>query len=109
MGNERQEVLFTELAVGDRIQLETGRSTYLFTVTDLEDRRGMLVGGNVEREREAIFSGSIKPEHELWEGGVRLGARATFFLVVPFDVSGFSQVITSPIIRITLTHASASA
>ena len=105
MQSELQEVLYSDLRTNDRLVLETGRSTYSFTVTDHANRRGMLVGGNVDREREAIFSGSIQPTKELWEQGVRVGARATFFLVVPNDLSGFSQVITSPILGIGVVRS----
>lgn len=104
MQGDREEVLFAELKQFDKLILETGRSTYTFLITDLNARRGMLVGGNVDQEREAVFSGSIQPTRELWEHGVRVGARATFFLVVPYDLSGFSQVITSPIARIRVVH-----
>ena len=104
MQPELQEVLYSDLRTNDRLVLETGRSTYSFTVTDLANRRGMLVGGNVDEEREAIFSGSLQPTKELWEQGVRVGTRATFFLVVPNDLSGFSQVITSPVLAIRLVR-----
>ena len=104
MQPELQEVLYSDLRTNDRLVLETGRSTYSFTVTDLANRRGMLVGGNVDQEREAIFSGSLQPTKELWEQGVRVGTRATFFLVVPNDLSGFSQVITSPVLAIRLVR-----
>jgi hypothetical protein len=105
MQSDLQEILYSDLHTNDRLVLETGRSTYTFTVTDYANRRGMLVGGNVDQEREAIFSGSIQPTRELWEQGIRVGARATFFLVVPNDLSGFSQVITSPILAINLVRA----
>ena len=104
MQPELQEVLYSDLRTNDRLVLETGRSTYSFTVTDLANRRGMLVGGNVDQEREAIFSGSLQPTKELWEQGIRVGTRATFFLVVPNDLSGFSQVITSPVLAIRLVR-----
>ena len=73
------------------------------------NRRGMLVGGNVPQPREAVFSGSLQHNKDIWEGGVRVGSRATFFLVVPQDLSGFSQVITSPLVRIRLIRGGGTA
>lgn len=108
MPGEQEVVLFSNLRVADRLVLETGRSTYKFTIMNLEDRRGMLVGGNVNSAREAIFSGSLKPTKELWEEGIQIGSRATFFLVVPHDASGFSQVITSPLTKIRLIRGTLS-
>ena len=101
-GEHVEEIIFSELQQRDSLVMETGRSVYTFTVTDKLNRRGMLVGGNVEQPREAVFSGSLKHNKDIWENGVRVGSRATFFLVVPQDLSGFSQVITSPLIRIRL-------
>ena len=104
-----EEVVFAELHPRDALVLETGRSVYTFTVTDKANRRGILVGGNVSQPREAVFSGSMQPGREIWEAGVRVGSRATFFLVVPQDLSGFSQVITSPLQRIRLIRGGKTA
>jgi len=101
-GEHVEEILFADLEKRDALVMETGRSIYTFTLTDKKNRRGMLVGGNVDQPREAVFSGSLKHNKDIWENGVRVGSRATFFLVVPQDLSGFSQVITSPLIRIRL-------
>lgn len=101
-GDNVEEILFNDLEHRDSLVLETGRSVYTFTLTDKANRRGMLIGGNVSQAREAVFSGSLQHSKEIWENGVRLGARATFFLVVPQDLSGFSQVITSPLVKIRL-------
>ncbi len=97
-----QEILFTELLQSDMLVMETGRSVYTFTVVDRSNRRGALTGGNVPHPRDAVFSGSLLPTRDIWEAGVRLGARAAFFLTVPTDMSGFSQVITSPLVRISI-------
>lgn len=104
-GENADEVLFTDLDHRDAMVMETGRSVYTFTVTDKSNRRGMLIGGNVSQPREAVFSGSLQSDKGIWEDGVRVGARATFFLVVPQDLSGFSQVITSPLVRIRVVRA----
>ena len=60
---------------------------------------------SVPHPRDAVFSGSLLPTRDIWEAGVRLGARAAFFLTVPTDMSGFSQVITSPLVRISVRSA----
>ena len=104
-----QQVVIADLEPRDALVMETGRSVYTFTITDRANRRGMLVGGNVSQPREAVFSGSLQDGREMWEGGVRVGARATFFLVVPNDLSGFSQVITSPLLRIRLIRSGQTA
>jgi len=103
-----QEVLFSDLLQSDVLVMETGRSVYTFTVVDRANRRGSLTGGNVPHPRDAVFSGSLLPTRDIWEAGVRLGARAAFFLTVPTDVSGFSQVITSPLVRISVRRAGAA-
>ena len=108
-GEHVEEIVFADLEQRDSLVMETGRSVYTFTVTDKANRRGMLVGGNVEQPREAVFSGSLKHNKDIWENGVRVGSRATFFLVVPQDLSGFSQVITSPLIRIRLIKSGGTA
>ena len=104
-----EEVLFADLKHRDSLVMETGRSVYSFTLTDKTNRRGMLVGGNVSQPREAVFSGSLQNDKGIWEGGIKVGARATFFLVVPQDLSGFSQVITSPLIRIRVVRGGQTA
>jgi hypothetical protein len=104
-----EEIVFADLEQRDSLVMETGRSVYTFTVTDKLNRRGMLVGGNVDQPREAVFSGSLKHNKDIWENGVRVGSRATFFLVVPQDLSGFSQVITSPLVRIRLIKSGGTA
>ena len=104
-----EQVIFAELQPRDALVMETGRSVYTFTITDKANRRGMLVGGNVSQPREAVFSGSLQDGKDIWEGGVRVGSRATFFLVVPHDLSGFSQVITSPLVRIRLIRSGQTA
>jgi hypothetical protein len=98
------EILFSDLEQRDSMVMETGRSVYTFTLTDKANRRGILIGGNVTEPREAVFSGSLQQDKAIWENGVRVRARATFFLVVPQDLSGFSQVITSPLVRIRLVR-----
>jgi hypothetical protein len=103
-GESFDELLFSAVEHRDTIVMETGRSMYTFTVTDKPNRRGMLVGGNVTQPREAVFSGSLQHDKGIWENGVRVGARATFFLIVPQDLSGFSQVITSPLVRIRVVR-----
>jgi hypothetical protein len=108
-GDHPEEVLFADLEKRDALILETGRSIYTFTITDKENRRGMLLGGNVDQAREAVFSGSLKSDRRIWEEGVRVGSRATFFLVVPQDLSGFSQVITSPLVRIRVIRGGGTA
>jgi len=108
-GEHVEEIVFADLEQRDSLVMETGRSVYTFTVTDKANRRGMLVGGNVEQPREAVFSGSLKHNKDIWENGVRVGSRATFFLVVPQDLSGFSQVITSPLVRIRLIKSGGTA
>ncbi len=108
-GEHMEEVIFSDLEHRDSLVMETGRSVYTFTLTDKANRRGMLVGGNVAQAREAVFSGSIQHNKEIWENGVRLGTRATFFLVVPQDLSGFSQVITSPLVKIRLIRGGKTA
>jgi hypothetical protein len=105
-GEQQDEIIISDLKHRDTMVLETGRSVYTFTLTDTSNRRGMLVGGNVPQAREAVFSGSIQDDKQIWENGVRVGTRATFFLVVPQDLSGFSQVITSPLIRIRVVPGS---
>lgn len=104
-----EEVIFAELQARDALVMETGRSVYTFTITDKANRRGMLVGGNVSQPREAVFSGSLQQGKDIWEAGVRVGSRATFFLVVPKDLSGFSQVITSPLMRIRVIRSGQTA
>ena len=104
-----EEVLFADLELRDTMIMETGRSVYTFTLTNKPNRRGMLVGGNVSQPREAVFSGSLQQNKNIWENGVRVGARATFFLVVPQDLSGFSQVITSPLVRIRIVRGGITA
>lgn len=99
-GETVDEVLFASLEQRDALVMETGHSVYTFTVTDKPNRRGILVGGNVTQPREAVFSGALAREKGIWEAGVRVGARATFFLIVPHDLSGFSQVITSSLTRV---------
>lgn len=103
-----EEIVFTALKPGDRITLETGRSLYSFVVLDRPEdklhRRGLLTGGRVTEPTDAVFTGSLL-DKEMREEGVRVGARAAFFLIVPADVSGFSQVITSPVRRIRLESA----
>ena len=74
-----QEILFTDLQQNDTLVMETGRSVYTFTVVDRSNRRGSLTGGNVPHPRDAVFSGSLLPTRDIWESGVRLGARAAFF------------------------------
>jgi hypothetical protein len=108
-GEHMEEIVFADLEQRDSLVMETGRSVYTFTVTDKLNRRGMLVGGNVDQPREAVFSGSLKHNKDIWENGVRVGSRATFFLVVPQDLSGFSQVITSPLVRIRLIKSGGTA
>jgi hypothetical protein len=108
-GEHVEEIVFSELDKRDVLVMETGRSVYTFTLTDKLNRRGMLVGGNVDQPREAVFSGSLKHNKDMWENGVRVGSRATFFLVVPQDLSGFSQVITSPLVRIRLIKSGGTA
>ncbi|HQR37411.1 MAG TPA: hypothetical protein PLF26_03335 [Blastocatellia bacterium] len=93
-------VVFSELRHNDTIEWDTGRSKYRFTLTDMSLRKGMLVGGKVEHPREAVFSGSLLEDKSLWDNGIRVGARATFFLVVPHNSSGFSQVVTSPLLSL---------
>jgi hypothetical protein len=107
-GDSTAEVTFASLQPNDRLVMETGRSVYTFILTDKANRKGYLVGGNVTQPREAVFSGSLEPNRQLWEGGVRAGARATFFLVVPTEMSGFSQVVTSPLLRVKLVRAGTS-
>jgi hypothetical protein len=108
-GEQMDEVLFSDLGERDAMVMETGRSVYTFTVTDKANRRGILVGGNVSQPREAVFSGSLQHNKDIWENGVRVGSRATFFLVVPHDLSGFSQVITSPLIRVRIVRGGQTA
>jgi len=103
-GEHVDEVLFSDLEQRDAMVMETGRSVYTFTITDKANRRGVLIGGNVAQPRDAVFSGSLQADKAMWEHGVRVGARATFFLVVPQDLSGFSQVITSPLVRIRIVR-----
>ena len=108
-GDSNAEVTFASLQPNDRLVMETGRSVYTFILTDKANRKGYLVGGNVTQPREAVFSGSLlQPDRQLWEGGVRAGARATFFLVVPTEMSGFSQVVTSPLVRVKVVRAGTS-
>jgi hypothetical protein len=107
-GDSTEEVAFASLQPNDRLVMETGRSVYTFILTDKANRKGYLVGGNVTQPREAVFSGSLSSERQLWEGGVRSGSRATFFLVVPTEMSGFSQVVTSPLVRVKVVRAGTS-
>lgn len=108
-GENVDEVVFAALQNRDCFVMETGRSTYSFTVTDKTNRRGLLIGGNVAEARQAVFSGSLNDGREIWEHGVRLGERATFFLVSSDDPSGFRQVITSRLVRIRLIRSGQTA
>ena len=102
-------VVFSELRHNDIVEWDTGRSKYRFTLTDASLRKGVLIGGKVHHEREAVFSGSLVEDKSLWDNGIKIGARATFFLVVSHDNSRFSQVVTSPLISLRLQRNGAPA
>ena len=98
----RNVVSFAELAAGDRLVIETARSTYTFAMSDPSQRLGSLGGGNLPDAQSAFAIGAVSGEHAFWKGGVRVGDRAVFLSpnLRAHDTS--SRLVTSQVVRISI-------
>lgn len=96
-------LVFDNITRNDRLLIKTNNSLYRFVFADPALRQGALTGGTLsDASRSAILIGSII---EVADGrvsetpGLKVGARAVFYLVSP---AGMERLITSVVIKITL-------
>ena len=89
------EIRLTEMNASDEIEIRTQFSNYSFRVVDPEQCRGVLSGGRLDQEHEAIFLEPIRPTGHLGPGD-----RAVFL------VGGniFKRLITSTISEIIVAQ-----
>ena len=69
------QIKLTEMSASDEIKIRTQFSNYSFRVIDPEQCRGVLSGGRLDQEHEAIFLETIRPT-----GRLEPGDRAVFLV-----------------------------
>lgn len=95
VAEQRNVISFAELAMGDRLVIQTSRSTYVFTIQDPSTRLGTLTGGSAVRLPSAYAVGAVSSTHAFWKGGLRVGERAVFVGPVVSVTDSSSRFVTS--------------
>ena len=89
------------LCTGDRVLVQTQRSLYQFSISDVPRKKGLLSGGSLgEQTVEATLAGTILDgcvDFGSWE--LKPGARAVFFIEKERCAE---RLVTSPITAVIL-------
>ena len=98
---EGQVIELDQLCKGDRVSVQTRRSSYQFSVSDASRRRGTLTGGALGNQiLEAFLGGTIsKDRTDSDSSELKTGARAIFFIDLRYKAQ---RLVTSPITDIAI-------
>ncbi|HXG95010.1 MAG TPA: hypothetical protein VNN73_21905 [Blastocatellia bacterium] len=100
------EMELKNISEEDQILIRTQNSEYRFSVTDPEERRGLLSGGSLgDRQRDAVLVGMLGITDGLKSdiSSLKTGGRALFYLKSNY---GVERLITSVITGIARKQAS---
>jgi hypothetical protein len=102
-GETTKEIAFKEIYATDNILIKTTNSTYRFSVTDPQRRRGFLSGGALPGDFEdATLVGVLIENNQGFQSdmsGLRIDSCALFFIR---EGSGFKRLTTSLITNLVL-------
>ena len=101
------EIVFDELGEGDLFLVQTHNSTYSFSVTDVQKRRGILMGGGLGKKRLRAFFICTENDKDKSATSIStrlfIGARAIFAIVERPGTS--THLMTSEIMSLSLMKA----
>ena len=103
ISNVVNEIVFDTLGEGDLFLLQTHNSVYSFAVTDVKKRRGILMGGGLDKKRLRALFICTESEREKESTNLFVGARAIFAIVERPGTS--THLMTSEIKSLTLIKA----
>ena len=100
-------IMLDQLCKGDKVSVETRRSTYQFSVSDPSRRRGTLSGGALGSQvLDVFFSGTMSEDTtDPDPSELKTGARALFFIELEHHAQ---LMITSPITGVELVRGNLS-
>ncbi|HEX7296803.1 MAG TPA: hypothetical protein VF251_13675 [Pyrinomonadaceae bacterium] len=96
------EIKVKEMKTIEEITIRTRASDYRFRLIDPEQGRGILTGGRLTAEHEAVFVETIRPTPMLDQ--LEPGDRAVFLV----GTTELRTITTSPITEIVISEADAA-
>lgn len=93
------EIKVKEIKAIEEITIRTRASDYRFRLVDAEHGRGVLSGGRLTEEHEAVFVETIRPTPMLDQ--LEPGDRAVFLV----GTTELKTITTSPITEIVISEA----
>jgi hypothetical protein len=100
------EIRVKEMKAIEEITIRTKSSDYRFRLVDAEQGRGVLSGGRLTEEQEAVFLETIRPTNSVTPVSDQLeaGDRAVFLV----GTNELRTMTTSPITEIVIAEAAAT-
>ena len=101
------EIRLREMNPNDEIKIRTQFSDYSFRVTDPVESRGVLCGGQLNQEHEAVFVEIVRPTNSTKpiSGQLEPGDRAVFM----FGRDALKKLTTSAITAIVVSEMRSTA